>query len=61
MGRNLVIKEFDTKLGTLINEALSKGVDISTIVVTLDKYLFSAQSTERTILEEEQKFIVEEK
>lgn len=54
MGKNLMIKEFDTKLGTLINESLAKGVDISTIVVTLDKYLFSAQATEREVLEQEQ-------
>lgn len=53
MGRNLLIKEFDVKLGNLINEALSSGVDISVVVLTLDKYLFSAQATENRIINEE--------
>ena len=53
MGRNLLIKEFDVKLGNLINEALASGVDISVVVLTLDKYLFSAQATENIIINEE--------
>ena len=53
MGRNLLIKEFDVKLGNLINEALDSGVDISVVVLTLDKYLFSAQATENRVINEE--------
>lgn len=53
MGRNLLIKEFDVKLGNLINEALVSGVDISVVVLTLDKYLFSAQATENRVINEE--------
>lgn len=53
MGRNLLIKEFDSKIGKVINEALANGVDISVVVLTLDKYLFSAQATENKIITEE--------
>lgn len=57
MGRNLLIKEFDSKIGNVINEALSNGVDISVVVLTLDKYLFSAQATENRILSEEKEYL----
>lgn len=50
MGRNLIIKDFDERLGKIINEAIFDGVDISTIVITLDKYLFSARESERQVL-----------
>ena len=59
MGRNLNIKEFDRRLGELINEGLANGIDISTIVITLDKYLFSAQATERQVLlDEEHEYMI---
>lgn len=55
--KNIAIKNFDTQLGNLINNALAEGLDISTVVLALDKYLFSAKEVERNVLEQEQNYL----
>lgn len=51
---NTKIKEFDTKIGNFINEQLANGMDISTLVIVLDKYLLSAKIAEMDILKQEE-------
>lgn len=52
--KNTLIKNFDANLANLINSALEQGIEISTIIIALDKYLFSARMLQRDILENEQ-------
>lgn len=52
--KNTLIKNFDADLATLINSALEQGIEISTVIIALDKYLFSARMLQRDILENEQ-------
>ena len=52
--RNTAIKHFDMQLANTINSALEQGVEISTVILALDKYLFNARAIETQILEREQ-------
>lgn len=52
---NTKIKKFDSTLGNYINQELADGLDISTVVIVLDKYLLSAKDAERKALAEEKR------
>ena len=50
---NSQVKEFDISLGNYINSQIAEGIDISTVVLVLDKYLLSAKMAEMEVIEQE--------
>lgn len=52
--RNTAIKNFDAQLANTINDALGQGVEISTVILALDKYLFSARMLQEQVIEQEE-------
>lgn len=58
MANNLMIKNFDNDLGNLLNHYINEGIDISVVTIVLDKYLMSAQNTERQVIDNEYKQIL---
>lgn len=53
--KNSKIKNFDTAMGQFINEHLAGGIEISTAVIVLEKYLINARDVEKEIIESELK------
>ena len=52
--KNTIIKKFDAELARVINSALEEGIEISTVILALDKYLFNARTIEAQVLEQEE-------
>ena len=52
--RNTAIKNFDAQLANTINDALGQGVEISTVILALDKYLFSARILQDQVIKQEE-------
>lgn len=51
--KNTTIKKFDEQLAGIINSGLEAGIEISTIILALEKYLFNARAIENEILQRE--------
>ena len=54
MATNSKIKDFDVTLGNYINNQIAEGIDISTVVLVLDKYLLSAKMAEMEVIKHEE-------
>lgn len=54
MTTNSKIKDFDVTLGNYINNQIAEGIDISTVVLVLDKYLLSAKMAEMEVIKHEE-------
>lgn len=53
--RNTKIKQFNENIVGYINHELSQGLDISTVVLCLEKCIADAKLIERDVIENEQK------
>ena len=58
MASNLLIKNFDNELSGLINQFIRQGVNMSVVVIALEKYLSQAKNLEQLEIEKERKEIL---